>query len=154
MAVCNQLRFHFCPETLVLTVKGEDLDLISDIYSEICVQNLHRSFRPRNSYVKPFLPRFPDGTNGMSRTKDSSGVGTLSAKCTSLKTYFAVLCVVSEEFKVTCPPGQNFSGTIEGMRDRGMMASALVSSYEWPIFDGSPEINSSADAIEFAKLEV
>ncbi len=138
----------------MFSVKGEDLDLISDIYSEICVQNLDRSFRPRNAYLKPFLPRLPDGKNGMSRTMDCSGVGTLTVNCTSLSTYFDVLCVVSEEYKVTCAPGQEFSGTIEGMRDRGVMASALVSSYEWPISDGSPETSSSADAIEFSKLEV
>ena len=83
---------------------------------------------------------------------DCSGVGTLTVKCTSLNTYFDVLCVVSEEYKVTCAPGQEFSGTIEGMR--GLMASALVPSYKWPISDVSTETTSSADSIELSKLEL
>jgi hypothetical protein len=154
MEDCNILHFHFCPETLVFTVKGEDLNTISQIYSELGLQDLRRSFRPRNSYIKPFLPELPDGQNGMRRSKDLSGVGTLTVQCTNLTCYFDVFIVVSDAFYVTCNPGQKFVGTIAGMRKKGPMASALVSSYIWPISDGSPDATSAAEATEFSKLGI
>ncbi len=139
----------------MFTVEGGDLDLISEIHSEIFAQNLHLSFKPRNSQLRPFLPQLPDGTNGMTCTKNLSDVGTLTVRCTSLNTYFDVLLVVSKEFKVTCAPGHEFSGTIEGMRDKGMVASAQAPSYTWPISDESLKKSSSPnDAIEFSKLKV
>ena len=154
MAACNLLRFDFSPETLELSIKGEDLDLISAIYSELCFQNLNRSYRPSNAYLKPFLPKLPNGKNAMSRTKDLSGIGTLTINCTSLDNFFEVLFVVSEAYTVACAPGQKYSGTIEGVSDRGKMASALVSSFTWPISDGSLQTTSSVDAIDFSKLKV
>ena len=153
MADCNYLRFHFCPETLAFTVRGKDLDLISEIYLEICGQNMHRSFRNCNSFSKPFLPKLPDGKNGMNRTKDSNGVGTLTLSCTSITTYFEVLLIMTKEFKVNCAPGQEFSGIIEDVHGRRRMAG-LISSYEWPILDRTPERTSPADATEFSKLKI
>ena len=92
----------------MFTAKGGDLDLISKIHSEIFAYNLHLSFKPLHSQCRPFLPKFPDGSNGMTRTKNLSDIGTLTVHCTSINTYLDVLSVVSKEFKVTCAPGDEF----------------------------------------------
>ena len=144
------LRFHYSPETLVFTVKGEDLNMISQIYAEIIFQNMRRSFKPRNSYLRPFLPE----KDAMRRTMDLNGVGTLTVQCTSRTSYCDVFIYVGEAFYVACDPGQAHIGTINGMRPRGPMASSVVSSYIWPISDDSFETASSAEAIDFSKLGI
>ena len=136
----------------MFTVKGEDLVTISQIYSEISLQDLRRSFRTRNSYLKPFLPQSPDA---MRRTKDLNGVGTLTVQCKDLVSYCDVFIAVSEAFYVTCDPGQIYSGTIEGIRGIDPLASErLVSEYQWPISDGSPATSSSAEFTEFSALGI
>ncbi len=140
---------------LVFTVEGGDLDLIREIHSEIFAPNQHFSFKPRSSQSRPFLLQLPDGTNVMSLSKDFlSDICTLTIRCTSLNTCFDVFLVVGKEFKVTCAPGDKFSGMIEGLRDKGIVASAQVISYKWPILNPYDKITSSvSDAIELSKLK-
>jgi hypothetical protein len=149
--MAQTLRFHYNPETLVFTVKGEDLYMISQICAEINLQNKRRSFKPRNSYLRPFLPE----ADAMRRTKDLNGVGTLTVQCTSQTSYCDVFIYVSEAFYVTCDPGQEDVGTIVGKRpNTDPMASALVSTYIWPIVDDSHEIASSEEAVELSTLGI
>jgi hypothetical protein len=150
----NFLDFHLCPTTFIFTIKGNDLNLISEIFFEIGLQDAERCFAPRNSQMKPFLHNFPDGKKGMSRTKNLSGVGTLTIHCTCLKTYLDIILILRKEFFVTNTPGQKYSGKIEGMRDRGPLASALVCTYEWPVYNGIPESTSSVDSIALSNLEI
>ncbi len=134
----------------MFTVKGEDLNAISQIFCEINFENSRRCLRSCNPNLKPFLQKSP-----MTRTKDFNGIGTLTIRCADLTCFWDVIIAVEDAFYVNYDPGQKYSGTIDGMRPRGPMASsALVSSYEWPISNVSPATPSSAEAHEMSKLKI
>jgi hypothetical protein len=147
----HSLKFTFCPETFVFTVKGKDLETMSQIFSEIGFQDLRRQGRTCNPYLKPLLLQSPDA---MKTSKDLSGVGTLTVKCTDLMAYGDILVAVCKAFYATCDPRQMYSGTIGVIRGIDPLASERVLDDEWPISDGSPARTVSTESIEFSALGI
>ncbi len=107
------LTYTYSPATYVVTITGQDLELINAIYQKVGVEN--RMCGINRPSRKPFLPTLPKDQNAMNLSKDLQGVATLVIQCTDSEGLSELLYVLSNRFDLKSGPKQGV-GTIETSR--------------------------------------
>ena len=136
------LQLTFCPETFVVTISGEDLEIIHSIPSKIEFENRKISMFRRE---KPFLPVLHGKEVFSMSTKE--GVAYLTIQCSGQECFSSILCALTTHYEVDRVPHQD-SCTIHGFRK-----PCYFRPYRGPVqCEDNTELNARLD--HFAELDI